>query len=233
MYSMSEAKIEIKECKIDKIVGNMIFIIGARKTGKTVIVQEFVKNNFDDGILLSENMAIKEQYSKCEIFKNTTRCSIDIEYIKEYYISIKNSDTKKKHIIVIDEYCNTKTLWKDATISDMIMNGKHFGITLIITFQYPICLTDDINGNLDNIIITDKGYEKTRETLYRYYGSRVTTYLTFTNILTSICTNKNALVISYTNTSNNIQNSMFWCKASIQMTQDELDLQVQLDAHHD
>ena len=54
-----------------------LMIVGARQVGKTYIIDEFCKNNFDDYIYIN----LKDNKEVCNIFKEEedSKCGIEIE----------------------------------------------------------------------------------------------------------------------------------------------------------
>jgi hypothetical protein len=109
----------------------------------------------------------------------------------------KNYDiekSKEKMLIVFDDCFFSNT---DITkcIRDIIYNGRHYNISIILSTQYPLALSPRLRTNLDYVFLFADNCTPTKKILHDHYAGMFPTFEKFKDTLSKVTTNYNSLVI--------------------------------------
>ena len=167
------------EISFDIQVGNIIYLIGKKGTGKTTALLNIlyhIRHLFWGGYAfvgttttaeqLSAHLPTKvivEGFSKMKLDEIYAKISKLVkEYTKEGY------DLRKHHFVVIlDDVCWDKKIMNLPVMRKFHMNCRHIGVTLIVCAQYMMDLGPSLRNQIDYCIfgknVVDKEIEKIRE----------------------------------------------------------------------
>ena len=194
-----------------------IAIIGKRGSGKKILVNDILQNlnkKNAEIIIVSPLERMNSFYKlKCPLakikYELTDELLLDILTLgekEEKIVCDKEINTSDGELIMLNEssddsinpdynkivvfddcLCGKKSWLKNENFLEILMNGRHYGITYIITMQYPYINVPDIRLNFDYVML----FEEHSISIKKNYGMIM--YLLFLHLLCSIKYSKNAV----------------------------------------
>jgi hypothetical protein len=106
--------------------------------------------------------------------------------------------------------------WKtDASLKWIFFNGRHTGITFVLTMQYQMGLSPDYRTNIDWVFICREPKREERLKLYKYYAGIFPSYDMFEQVFMKCTTDRRCMVIQNLSESDQIVDQVFWYKADL------------------
>jgi len=219
----------IRQFDMSKVGKNrVICCIGKRHTGKSVLVLDYLYHNQDIplGSCVSPtdeynktfsgkipDMFIHEEYNADLLEKFVHRQKI-ITKRRENDPSYKNIDHRA--FLIFDDCLSDAKAWiNDKNIKFLFYNGRHIGITFILTMQYLLGIPPSLRSNIDFIFICKETKTTNKKKLYEYYAGLFPTYDMFSQVLDECTKDYGCLVIDNTTSSDKLEDQAFWYKADI------------------
>ncbi len=208
--------------------GKIIIFLGKRKTGKSVLVLDYLWHNQDlpIGTVISPTDDLNETYAPHvpAIFihskftpkliddfltrqrKMVARCRRDPDY----------AGVDPRAFLILDDCLyNAKTWTNNEDITWIFMNGRHAQITLLLTAQYVMGIPPNLRTNVDYIFICKEPKVINREKLFKYYAGMFPNFGFFNRVMLSCTKNYGCLVIDNGSISDKVQDQVFWYKAAL------------------
>jgi len=208
--------------------GKIIIFLGKRKTGKSVLVLDYLWHNQDlpIGTVISPTDDLNETYSPHvpAIFIHTkftpklisdfltrqrqmvARCLRDPNY----------KDADPRAFLILDDCLYNANSWtKNEDILWIFMNGRHARITLLLTAQYVMGIPPNLRTNVDYIFICKEPKVNNREKLYKNYAGMFPKFQLFEKVMLSCTQDYGCLVIDNGSISSKVQDQVYWYKATI------------------
>lgn len=142
------------------------------------------KSNIDDIFLINETGI--SDYDNIKAAYNVKTEKDIIQHILDsasYAIEKK----KPKHFVIIMQNCSSHLLEQKSFIfHEMLFNGRHYQLTLIITEMDPVKFTPDIRSCFDMILTTNCWSVSTGKKVYDHYGGMFPDYNVFRKVLACI-----------------------------------------------
>ena len=186
-----------------------IVMIAKRGSGKSYIVREIIEHFRDIpvGAIICPSEKVEPFYSDFfpSSFIHFNYDPVLLATIFERQIRIKNK--YKIHaekgeyidprcIIVMDDCMASKKIWvTDQMIKDVLMNGRHFDMTYILTMQYPLGVTPELRSNFDVIFMLAVDEMKIIRLLHENFAGIFETLDGFRKVLMDITKDYGALVL--------------------------------------
>ena len=119
-----------------------------------------------------------------------------------------------RNMLMILEDCTChKGLKRDQDLRRILMNGRHWGITLLMTMQYAMDLGPDMRTQFDYVFVLMEKSRQTRKKLYDNWFGIVPNFEMFDQMM-NICTeNYGCLVLDNPSRSSRIEDNVFWYRA--------------------
>ena len=203
-----------------------IFLIGRRGTGKSTIIRDLCyhfRHRPDVAGILPIAVCPTEDTAE-EGFQNFIPQSMIFKNYDERTIQ-RIMDTQKKmwkggngkyHILLIlDDCVYDKKIFRSKLFRELMMNGRHRRLTVIVAVQYMLDCPPDIRANIDIVIAARDNIISNRKRLYENFAGFFTNQSEF-NMVFSACTkNFEVLVIDNKSTShsNDASDCVKWWKA--------------------
>lgn len=162
-------------------LGASCLILGSRHTGKSVLQWDLLSHlagQFDYGLAVTPTDDTREQLMKampeCLIRKD------EVEFIDSLMTMMDETNItrkyrgkeKKQAILILDDTAYNKPLMRSNTLSEMMMNGRHLQITVIMTLQYLKTVEPSSRKNSDYVFIRQEGDLDVRKDIHRsWFGS--------------------------------------------------------------
>jgi hypothetical protein len=117
-------------------------------------------------------------------------------------------------IIVMDDCLAQKGKWeKDETTREILMNGRHYKITYILTMQTPLGIDPQLRFNFDYIFLLKEDSAINIRKLWINYASMFPTQGIFERVFAACTDDFKAMVVDNRKPSNKIHEKVFWFKA--------------------
>lgn len=216
--------VEFKKHKHTNIpLGSVISMIAPRGSGKSVAVKSIChslrhvprfivvslteKNNKFFGDFIAPSGIYYKWDSKIltNLFESQTKL------IQKYG---KNS-LKTHAVLILDDCLADKKIWKEDSISELILNGRHSNITFIFTLQYSIGIAPSLRSNIDFVFIYALESVKEKRQIHEYYAGMFDKFTDFKHVFDMITEDYQAMVINRKIKSNKMNSKIFWFKADI------------------
>ena len=186
-------------------------IIGKRRSGKSVLIKELM-HHFDKdcgikaGVICSHSEDVdpfyKEFFPDLFIYNNCNlMCKRVIERqekLLEENEELRNKGEPEKDnriLVVLDDVIDDPTLAKNEDFNNIIYNGKHYNITLIISVQYVKALPPGARQNPDVVFLFNTDSETEIKKMYDTYGEKFPSEKVFKNVLLTFTKNYQSLVL--------------------------------------
>lgn len=209
--------------------GPVIVFIGRRETGKSYLVNDLLfyhHQNIPVGTIISGTEAansfygslvpkilIHEEYSTRLIENIMSRQRKIFKTIKSEQRAYGRSELDPRTIALLDD-CLWDDKWtRDKMMRGIFMNGRHWGIMLLITMQYPLGIPPALRTNVDYVFILREPNASNRRRIYENYASCFPSFETFCQVMDQCTQNYECLVINCNAKTNNLQDMVFWYKA--------------------
>lgn len=225
---MDYNKFQILEFKLKNMVSDpAIVMIAKRGSGKSFITRDIIYNyrHIPGGAVIAPTDRMNSFYKyffpdlyihydiKETILKKIlVRQSMMIEKFKR-----KKKEGKKvdpSGILIMDDCLSKKKSWaKDDNIMEILMNGRHYRLTYILTMQTPLGITPDLRLNFDYVFLLKEDSAINKKKLYDNYASMFPTLASFEKVFIECTKDYHTMVIDNRKPSDNIQEKVFWFKA--------------------
>jgi len=113
-----------------------------------------------------------------------------------------------------DCLADSKNWSKDERIKEIFFNGRWYKMLFILTMQAPMGIPPELRTNIDFTFILKNNNASDRERIYKHYAGMFQTREIFERVLDSCTDDYHCLVIDNTTTSNNLEDQVFYYKAS-------------------
>ncbi len=221
-------KFQILEFKLERMVENpSIVMIAKRGSGKSFITRDIIYHyrHIPGGVVIAptDRMNAFYKYFFPDLFvhydiKETTLKKI---LVRQSMMMDKQKDKKKigKHvdpsgILIMDDCLARKKSWaKDESIMEILMNGRHYCLTYILTMQTPLGITPDLRLNFDYVFLLKEDSTINKKKLWDNYASMFPSLPVFEKVFGKCTEDYRSMVIDNRKPSDNIQDKVFWFKA--------------------
>jgi hypothetical protein len=133
--------------------------------------------------------------------------------IRKTYSSNENP-IEHRAFIVLDE-CLTSSDWKkNIPLRELIINGRHHNITVIIVSQHVEHIEPCVRSNFDYIFALNDDIQNSIKKIYNYYCGCFPTFDYFKTTYQELTKDYKSMVIVNKGVHENIQDKIFWYKVS-------------------
>jgi hypothetical protein len=117
-------------------------------------------------------------------------------------------------ILIMDDCLAQKKSWaKDQNISEILMNGRHYRLTYILTMQTPLGITPDLRLNFDYVFLLKDDSTINKKKLWDNYASMFPSLPIFERVFGKCTEDYRSMVIDNRKPSDNLHDKVFWFKA--------------------
>lgn len=200
--------------------GSVVGIIGKRGTGKSILVKDVMynKRGIPMGLVMSGTEDGNSYYSRFvpDSFVFTEFDKGSLERLVERQKKLAKKGQAGKVFVVLDDLMYDKRIMKEKVMRQLLMNGRHWNIFMIVTAQYPADLgPPEIRSNCDYVIACRETIHQNRERLYRMFFGIFPSFDDFCRVFSACTENYGVLVLDNTKQTNNIEDVVFWYKADM------------------
>jgi hypothetical protein len=222
-------RFQIIEFKLENMVMDpSIVMIAKRGSGKSWITREILyhyRHKIPCGVIISPTDNVNPFYKDFfpdlfihyEIQANTlgrimNRQKSMKEKAKRRAASGKKIDPSA--ILVMDDCLADKRIWKkDPNIRIVLLNGRHYKLTYIMTMQDPIGMEPTLRSNFDYIFMLKDDTETNKIKLMRNYAGMFSKIDDFDRVFRECTKDYGCMVVDNRKPADNINEKVFWFKA--------------------
>lgn len=226
---MNYNKFQILEFKLDKmVIDPAIVMIAKRGSGKSFITRDIIYHyrHIPGGVVIAPTDRMNSFY---KFFFPDLYIHYDIKetILKKILVRqsmmIEKSREKKKQgkkvdpsgILIMDDCLSRKKSWaKDENITEILMNGRHFRLTYILTMQTPLGITPDLRLNFDYVFLLKEDSTINKKKLWDNYASMFPSLIAFEKVFSECTKDFCSMVIDNRKPADNIQEKVYWFKAA-------------------
>lgn len=225
---MDYNKFQILEFDLRRMVPNpSIVMIAKRGSGKSYITRDIIYHyrHIPGGVVISPtdrmssffkfffpDLYIHYDIKETILKKILVRQSIMIDKAKKKKRQGRKVDPSA--ILIMDDCLSQKKSWaKDQSIIEILMNGRHYHLTYILTMQTPLGITPDLRLNFDYIFLLKEDSTINKKKLWDNYASMFPSLAAFEKVFAKCTEDYRSMVIDNRKPSDNIQEKVYWFKA--------------------
>lgn len=156
--------VKIKKLEIDAKFcdNNATLIIGKRGLGKTYLMMDLIQHfklfgNINRNVLIFCGNKNQSEYSKISdnVYDNINYNSSDHDNILEPILNEKkyNIEKLKEKMLIVFDDCFFSNTHITNCIKDIIYNGRHYNISIILSIQYPLAISPQLRINFDYVFL--------------------------------------------------------------------------------
>lgn len=219
----------IRQFDMSQIGDNKVIIfIGKRHTGKSVLVLDYLYHNQD--IPMGTCVSPTDEYNKTfagkipEMFIHEDFTPELLEkFVHRQKIITKRKENDNEYrgvdhraFLIFDDCLYDAKNWvNDKNVRFIFMNGRHVGITFLLTMQYLLGIPPNLRANVDYIFVCKETKTTIKRKLYDYYAGMFPTFEMFNQVLNECTKDYGCLVIDNTTTSDKLEDQVFWYRADL------------------
>lgn len=226
---MDYGKFQLFEFKLEKmVIDPSIVMIAKRGSGKSFAARDIIYNfrHIPGGVVIAPTDKMNSFYKFFfpDLF---IHYEIRSELLKKILVRqsmmIEKSKVKKKKdkvvidpsgILIMDDCLARKKSWgKDESILEILMNGRHYRLTYILTMQTPLGITPDLRLNFDYIFLLKEDSAINKKKLWDNYANMFPSLAAFDKVFTECTKNYKSMVIDNRKPADTIQEKVFWFMA--------------------
>jgi hypothetical protein len=115
--------------------------------------------------------------------------------------------------IIYDDCTYDKSFLKNKGTRELLMNGRHSNVFVLITCQYLMDITPDLRGQIDYVVMLKDNNRNNREKLFKYFAGVFPSLAAFDETIRCCTENREAMVIDNNTQSYNIEDVVSFYKA--------------------
>lgn len=222
--------LKIKEFKLNMMVPNpSIAIIAKRGSGKSFLSRALINHfkNIPGGLIISGTEHHDSYYSKffpdSFIYPQYSNSLINKLLNRQLKIKKKNKDLKKigKHIdrkilLLMDDCLACNKSWKnDETLRELLYNGRHYGITYILTMQFPLGISPDLRTNFDYVFFMADDSPSNQKRIFDHYAGIFPSFRAFQEVYNDLTLDNGCMVLVKRSAGASFYEKLYWYKAPV------------------
>jgi hypothetical protein len=202
----------VKEFDLGQMVKHpAIVMIAKRGSGKSWVVRavlSYYAKIIPSGIIIAptDKMSgfykefVPDTYIYYEFKSETIKRLLDrqtdlIDKAKEKKKN-ENKDINTKAFIVMDDCLASKGEWaKDQTVAELLMNGRHYHITYILTMQFPLGIKPELRCNFDYVFLLANDNISDQKRLYEHYAGIFPNFEAFKQVFAQLTADYGCMVL--------------------------------------
>jgi hypothetical protein len=122
-------------------------------------------------------------------------------------------DTDLRLTIVLDDLAYDKKNLKSKTVREIVLNGRHSKVTLIMSVQYIVDVDPSIRTNLDVAFFFKDSTKSNKEKIQQHFCGYFETFKTFCKVFDSLTENYEAFVVNNKSQITSAEENVFYYRA--------------------
>jgi hypothetical protein len=225
---MNSNKLRIAEYSLDMMVVNpAIVMIAKRGSGKSWVVRDIAYHfrKIPCGAVLSVtdklNPFYKFFFPDLFIHHDVSTTFFSAVLARQMAIIAKRDQKKKigkkvdpRGILIMDDCLAQAGSWKkDKNILEILMNGRHYQLTYLLTMQEPMGVPPNLRLGFDYYFLLREASSINRVKLMTNFASMLSPIDKFEAIFAQCTEDHRVMVVDNRNVSSNVSDQVFWFRA--------------------
>ena len=213
-------KFQFSMCKPNRV----FLVVGKRGSGKSLLLLDILhktSNMIDFALAMTATIPTQKKLSR-HIARQYVRLGgydhdLADKFLQVCKALVQNKARRRNMALILDDCIggdNGKFL-KGNTISSLVLNGRHFHSSLYITTQYLMTVPPAIRSNTDYVFVLAESSRVVRKKIWETFFGMISTFVEFEKFFSVATQHYSALVLDTTQSSNNIEDCVFWYKAKV------------------
>lgn len=229
--TLANEPIELKLRKFDMSWigdGKKLIYIGKTGSGKSVLVLDYLYHHqdFPIGTVISPtdeynqtfrphvpSLLIHDEFTP-ELLSQVLQRQKEITAKRNNDPAYKNIDTRA-FLILDDCLADIKDWGRNKDIQWIFFNGRHVGLTMIITMQYSLGILPNLRNNVQYIFLSKNAKLAEQKRLYEHYAGIFPSFDMFRQVFLQCTKDYGCMVIDNDSQSDKIEDQVFWYRADI------------------
>jgi hypothetical protein len=205
----------------------VLFFIGKRASGKTTLMREVCYNMHVHtckgrpvGMVLAfcgtegSVCDVKTFVPETLIYKGFNEAVVaELLEKQAKLIEQKGKENVRTVVLVIDDCAFDKTMWKSEAMRELVFNGRHNNITLIVTVQYLMDVPTWLRTNIDMTFVMLDNNKSNRKKYHDFYFGQFNGLAAFNKAYEILTDDYGAMISKNNSNSTNLQETVFWFKS--------------------
>lgn len=206
--------------KIQKRKNPVLGFIGRRGSGKSTLMKDIMyklRHKFHWGIVMCGTESANGYYKN---FIPDAFCFDD--WKPDLVIKLLNKQQKanmtgnqKRVFVIIDDNSFDKSIFRSLAMRELLMNGRHCGVTVLLSSQYLMDIECSLRSNIDFIFTLRENSVNNMKKMYDNYFGVIPKFNKYKEIMFEHTQEQSSLVVDCTAQSNNIEDVVYWYKADL------------------
>jgi hypothetical protein len=222
------AAIRVKKFNPNNIrESRIMFIIGKRHTGKSVLMKDVLyhmpRPDYCLAMAPTEDTLkmYREIVPECCIFDHFDQEKLEATVSLQKELVARGK--KRTVLIILDDCLYQKNVLKSNAMRSIFFNGRHDNIGLVCAAQYMMDVDVSLRTNIDYIFTMRENILVNRQKLYRYYFGQFEKYDEFEKVFAACTQDYKCLVLDGTVAVTLVPtDSVMWYKASVEIPEFKL-----------
>lgn len=199
-------------------VDRALLFIGKRDSGKTFIMKAVcyaLSRKIPEAVIFSTTEEGNGAWGK-----NFPPIYIHGSYNPEILQGIYDRQKKRRKqntmtpiLVILEDQSFDKSIFRCPVLANILMNGRHYDIMMMISTQYCRSVTTDLRSQFDFVFCCLEKIVANRKRLYEDYFGVFPTFESFNEVMMNCTANYGCLVMNNVTRSCAIQDSVFYFKA--------------------
>jgi hypothetical protein len=200
--------------------GSKIVVIGKPGTGKTTLISDLLYRKrfiIPVGQVYSgtedSNGFYQQLFPSLFVFNRYSEDSVK-DFIRRQKTAKSEGVVVPWGLLLLDDCTDNTRILTSQLFQNIFKNGRHWKMLFILSLQYCMDIKPVIRTNVDGVFILRESNLRNRKSLYENYGSCIPSFSMFQMIMDDLTSDYSALYIHNRTTSNNIEDCVFYYKAT-------------------
>lgn len=197
----------------------IIIIVGKRGTGKSVMQRDLMyhlRDKWDLGVAMTPTEESVQTFSQHMpenwIYNGFSATKLD--QILNMQREMCKDKKERNLFLILDDCMYDKKILKGTGIRDLFMNGRHLKVTLCNAVQYVMDMGPDLRTQVDYVFALRENIISNKSKLWKYFFGMFDRYEDFARVMDKCTENHSAIVMDNTTGSCNVDECIFWYKAT-------------------
>lgn len=214
-----DVNIRIKRFDPSKMLPNRISLfVGRRGSGKSICMEDIFWHcrKIPSGICFSSTEDSNPFWGKhipSSFIYNDYHPDVLKRLVSRQRKAKRRGQDPGQVFVVAEDVLYSNELQHDRTVKQVFQNGRHYGITMLLSMQFALDMPPAIRTNTDYVFCFRHAVLSDQERLYRNYFSILGSFEVFQRVLAHCTNDYECLVLDNTTTSNNPEDCVFYYKA--------------------
>jgi hypothetical protein len=195
----------------------IIFLVGKRHTGKSFLMKDLLSQMPKPDFV----MAMTPTDDSMETFRTfmPETCIFSgfsqekLERLLSLQRELLRRGKQRSVLLLMDDCMYQKGVLKSQAMRDVFFNGRHLGISLVVTAQYLMDISPELRSNIDYLFALRENTMTNRQKMHKHFFGLFSSFATFESVMSATTQNYSALVLDATVPSTHATDCVFWYRA--------------------